>query len=77
MTNKDAIEYLQDSYSLLGNESARYHDAVIDKAIASLEAWDKVRKEIEQECIGDYTYDKVAKLHCIDIIDKHLKEVET
>ena len=30
-------------------------------------------KEIEQECVGDYTYDKVAKLHCIDILNKHLE----
>ena len=61
----------------------------LDKAIASLEAWDKVAKEIyerherysicrESECIGNVLWsDELIKVSdCLDIIEKYKKEIE-
>lgn len=44
---------------------------IIDKYTVESES-----KEIEEECIGDYTYDKVAKIHCIEILNKHTSRKE-
>jgi hypothetical protein len=83
MDNKQAIEwleYIQNGYSWSAN-----CDKAIDKAIASLEAWDKVTDELEEykitgsqmECFG--TTEENAKEYipidtALDIINKHLKE---
>jgi uncharacterized protein YhaN len=72
-----------------GHETKEYEDTMValDKAIASLEAWDKVTDELEEykitgsqmECFG--TTEENAKEYipidtALEIINKHLKEIE-
>lgn len=79
MDNKQAIEwleYIQNGYSWSAN-----CDKAIDKAIASLEAWDKINEELEKEMneyenvLSDLSYsDGVG--YALAVIDEHLKEIE-
>ena len=75
MTIKEALEYL-DTIPTIGEQV----DA-LEIAIRSLEAWEKVRKEID-ECIIDYDLDfgnemfyNNAILDVLKIIDNHLAEM--
>lgn len=81
MDNKQAIEELkqikQNYIDLNYRFRHLYDDYIIalDIAIASLEAWDKVIKELEQDAFNDVNG---SKFICVDrvnqIINKHLKE---
>lgn len=83
MTIAQAIENLK-SISIY-NILAHWEENALDKAIASLEAWDKVTDELEEykitgsqmECFG--TTEENAKEYipidtALDIINKHLGE---
>ena len=83
MSIQEAIEHGKDQLDIVGGE----HREFIELAIKSLEAWEKVKKEIEQE--SDFTKDIWEKYpdewyagKCnaygvsLGIIDKHLAEVE-
>ena len=85
MDNKQAIEWLE--YIKNGYSWSVNCDKAVDKAIASLEAWDKVTDELEaykiigseMECFG--TTEENAKEYipidtALEIINKHLKEIE-
>ena len=79
MDNKQAIEwleYIKNGYSWCAN-----CDKALDKAIASLEAWDKIKEELEKEMneyenvLSDLSYsDGVG--YAWAVIDEHLKEIE-
>lgn len=51
-----------------GNETIN----AFNKALESLKAWNEVKEDIEQQQI----YDWIATQSVLDIINKHLKEVE-
>lgn len=73
---------VNNSYPIRNNtQKGRYRNAV-NMAIASLEAWEKVRQEIEDmlETLSDggddwFTAEKLNDV--LEIIDKHLQEVTT
>lgn len=80
MDNKQAIKNIKDlkKWKYLGD---RKYMLALDKAIASLEAWDKVIKESEQEMneyenvLSDLSYsDGVG--YALAVIEEHLKEIE-
>jgi hypothetical protein len=89
MDNKQAISELKclredywddDGY---GHETKEYEDTMValDKAIASLEAWEKINEELEKEMneyenvLSDLSYsDGVG--YALAVIDEHLKEIE-
>ena len=77
MTNEDAkvtIQVLQDFYKISEYTSVPLNEEesqALDKAIASLEAWDKVKKEIKEIKTTDVNRCKTMAVH---IINKHLKE---
>ena len=79
MDNKQAIEwleYIQNGYSWSAN-----CDKAIDKAITSLEAWDKVIEELEKEfneydnVLTDLDY-STGLGYALAVIEEHLKEIE-
>ncbi len=87
MDNKQAIEELkqikQSHIDLNYKFRHLYDDYIIavDKAIASLEAWDKVKEELEKETkeyenvLTDLSYsDGVG--YALAVIEEHLKEIE-
>ena len=87
MANKNeydwAIDRLQDMREL--DTTLSFDDEALELAIRSLEAWDKVKEEIELNMVsldGLYSYQKSfhnncnnVRKECIEIIDKHLSEV--
>ena len=79
MDNKQAIEwleYIKDMYSWSVN-----CDKSLDKAIASLEAWDKVIEEIEKEfkeydnVLTDLDY-STGLGYALAIIEEQIEEIE-
>ena len=83
MSIQEAIEHGKEQLEIFGGE----HKEFIQMAIKSLEAWGKIKKEIEQE--SDFVKDIWEKYpdewyagKCnaygvsLEIIDKHLAEVE-
>lgn len=46
-----------------------------DMAIASLEAWDKVRQEAKQEIESNWGFERIGEENILAIIDRHLQEV--
>lgn len=87
MDNKQAIEELkqikQNHIELNYRFRHLYDDYIIavDKAIASLEAWDEVIEEIEQEfkeydnVLTDLDY-STGLGYALAVIEEHLKEIE-
>lgn len=84
MDNKQAIEQLKalkKSYVEYDKELKRRNLEAIDKAIASLEAWDKVIEELKKE-IKDYDNVLTGLDYCtgvgyaLEIINEYLKEIE-
>ena len=79
---KEIIKVLQDFYSdnrFADTPLNEKDNQALDKAIASLEAWDKVIEEIEKNNPDNYFSDKpiiITKKTVIGIIKKHLKEIE-
>lgn len=79
MTNEQAIEHLRgwlkEHYAL--DETDR---EVLRMAIRSLEAWQEVRGEINELIDWHFTHNQeaVAQMfsEALEIVDKHLKEVE-
>jgi hypothetical protein len=86
MDNKQAISELKclredywddDGY---GHETKEYEDTMValDKAITSLEAWDKVKEDIKHSQFIYLSDDKgiecIPIFEALDIINKHLKE---
>jgi hypothetical protein len=55
--------------------SAEFYDA-INMAIASLEAWEKVKREIREYFKEGVMDGDVITTHLCEIIDKHLSEVQ-
>ena len=45
-------------------------------AIASLEAWEKVRQEVKQEIESNWGFERIGEENILAIIDKHLREME-
>lgn len=96
MTNKEAINnlnFIKDYYKDLDNYTINQlrnltlnlsSDEIeaLDKAIKSLEAWDKVKKEmLSQSIIKTHTESYVSGFsdgleRAFDIIQEHLKEIE-
>lgn len=83
MTITEAIEILNKGYTPRGDrESFRAYFDAREMAIKSLEAWEKVKEGINEEIIksSSNTFSLVIEdvlVHkALDIIDKHLKEVE-
>lgn len=87
MDNKQAIKELkqikQNHIDLNYRFRHLYDDYIIavDKAIASLEAWDKINEELEKEMneyenvLSDLSYsDGIG--YALAVIEEHLKEVE-
>jgi hypothetical protein len=85
MDNKQAISELKclredywddDGY---GHETKEYEDTMValDKAIASLEAWDKIKEELEKEMneyenvLSDLSYSDGLG-YALAVIDEHL-----
>ena len=91
MDNKKAIIFLDDlKHDELYSENVNTVEA-LDKAIASLEAWDKVKEEMkyfynvydsyDEEELTEYelwvvSLSKRHYKHALYIINKHLKEIE-
>ena len=82
MTTQEAIEILKiDSLSDTEKEADKFCRA-FTMAIRSLEAWEKCRQEIDSKIYDistEDTYDdgkSVGLIQALEIIDKHLKEVE-
>lgn len=48
-----------------------------DMAIASLEAWEKVRQEVKQEIESNWGFERIGEENILAIIDKHLQELES
>lgn len=82
MDNKQAIEWLE--YIKNGYSWSANCDKALDKAIASLEAWDKIKEELEREMneyenvLSDLSYsDGVGYAFAvIEEQEEHLKEIE-
>ena len=70
MTIEDAIFVLNcvEAHNGICNEAK-------EMAIKSLEAWGKVKEQLNKDYIGEVLYDGGIE-HAIDVIDKHLLEVE-
>lgn len=51
------------------------HFKAFDKAIASLEAWEKVKREIREYFKEGVMDGDIITTHLCEIIDKHLQEV--
>ena len=80
MTTQEAIEILKiDSLSDTEKEADKFCRAY-NMAIRSLESWEKVKEEAKAFKEKEHTYDyggfDRAFDGIMDIIDKHLKEVE-
>lgn len=45
-------------------------------ALASLEAWEKVRQEVKQEIESNWGFERIGEENILAIIDKHLQEIE-
>lgn len=45
-------------------------------ALASLEAWEKVRQEVKQEIESNWGFERIGEENILAIIDKHLREIE-
>lgn len=80
MTIQEALELLKDDELADGEEDADKFNEAYNMAIRSLEAWEKVIKEI-QEHESKIPYKVYDGIHegleeALKIIDKHLKEVE-
>ena len=93
MTIEECIDILDDNFTVLnthGHYTEKEEAKAIEMAIASLEAWEKVKAEIEELEIvyesyfaGDTRTDaqksadwwKMDKQIVLQIIDKHLQEV--
>ena len=89
MTIQEALELLKDDELADGEEDADKFNEAYNMAIRSLEAWEKVKDEIEN---GDYRYtlakegygfgnvvwheNLISTNKVTEIIDKHLQEVE-
>lgn len=79
MDNKQAIEWLE--YIKNGYSWSANCDKALDKAIASLEAWDKIKEELEEEMneyenvLTDLDY-STGIGYALAVIDEHLKEIE-
>ena len=66
MNNKDAIEHLK-SISIYSNTLAHWERVAIDKAIASLEAWDRIEEDIKHSQFMFLSGDK--EVECIPIFE--------
>lgn len=77
MTIEEAIDYLS---KLWGNDSITVDETIaLEKAIRSLEAWEKIRKIYDEKAHNvkvRYIHDLQIWTDARDIIDKHLSEVE-
>lgn len=81
MDNKQAIGWLKLAVPIraLTREEFEKFIIAVNMAMNSLEAWDKVITEIEENNPDNYYSDKsiiITKKTVIDIINKHLKEKE-
>lgn len=86
MNNKETIEILNRAKPINDNPPYNILCIAVDKAIASLEAWDKVKEELEKD-MNEYEkemneYEKLSDLsysdgvsYALDVIEEHLKEV--
>ena len=84
MTEEKAIEIIKAYHDKLMNSPSNQLDGDIEAfeiVIRSLEAWQKVREDIEFERdrkLGGEAFEAVqykSFQKCLDIIDRHLKEV--
>ena len=78
MTTREAIDLLDNLIGMVEDNQGNDYDGAIHKAIRSLEAWDSLVKEMEEEM---YYYDTMPDVwygisESFDIIKKHLKKVE-
>jgi len=84
MTREEAIKEIKGFYDECGNddEIELIYKNAFAMAIQSLKAWEKVKEEIDNNITVISTNDtyedgvKVGLIRALDIIDKHLKEVE-
>ena len=78
MTRDDAkwvLELIRDRYSSVDVDRLSLTDAetdAINMAIRSLEAWDKVKSDLDDLWLKGYS----PHTEVMEIIDRHLKEVE-
>ena len=86
MTIEEAIEIIEDlkyslDISLTGTSEINEIDNAITIAIKSLETWEKVKEEIDNNITIISTNDtyedgiKVGLIKALDIINKHMEEV--
>lgn len=73
MTREEAIKTIKNrpSFTSMTYDERKQFSEALEVAIKSLEAWEKVKKEIEHNNI----YDWIATQSVLDIINKHLSEV--
>lgn len=82
--SKDAIDYLEKSHAIeVNTDEERHHDEVLDYAIRHIQAWDKVKEELNErkKGIGIYAtasdYQLMPGLYyALSVIDKHLQGVD-
>ena len=78
MTREEIIDGLKAVRTIHNGNYAPH----IDEAIASLKAWDKVKEELEKECVeAEYMPFRVKVYQlgiskALDIIEKYKKEIE-
>lgn len=82
MTREEAIKIINSAMTSYGEDAIDYEEIfeAKDIAIYSLEAWKKIKEEIkfiqeaEMQVYGKANWNFSGK--CLNVIDKHLKEVE-
>lgn len=80
MTIEESIDILDDNFTVLnthGHYTEKEEAKAIEMAIASLEAWQKVRQDIQTETDdkSNNMYFNFGMLGALAIINKHLQEV--
>lgn len=73
MTTKEKIEALDNLIGMVDDNHGTDYDEALKSAKRSLDAWDKVIEEIENTSIADF----IATQTVLEVIKKHLGEVET
>ena len=84
MTREEAIKTIKNrpSFTSMTYDERKQFSEALSMAIRSLESWEKCRQEIDNNIYDistEDTYDdgkSVGLIQALDIIDKHLKEVE-